>query len=96
MRSYASHGIEAVSSTALFVGFTASILFPGTHKYLAIESIDALSYPNADWPTLRCFAGLPTAATSPANSLSSTRFFGAFSPKAIHAMSQMRKCILKS
>lgn len=78
------------------MGFIASILFLGTHKYSAVASIDALSYPNADWPTLKCFAGLPTDATSPANSLSSTRFLGAFSPKAIHAMSQMRKCMFKS
>ena len=78
------------------MGFIASILFLGTHKYSAVASIDALSYPNSDWPTLKCFAGLPTAATSPANSLRSTQFLGAFSQKAIHAMSQMRKCMLKS
>ena len=78
------------------MGFIASILFSGTHKYSAVASIDALSYPNSDWPTLKCFVGLPTAATSPANSLRSTQFLGAFSQKAIHAMSQMRKCMLKS
>ncbi len=78
------------------MGFIASILFLGTHKYSAVASIDALSYPNADWPTFKCFAGLPTAATSPANSLPSTQFLGAFSLKAIHGMSQMGKCMLKS
>ena len=78
------------------MGFIASILFSGIHKYSAVASIDALSYPSADWPTLKCFAGLPTDANSPANSLPSTQFLGAFSPNAIHAMSQMRKCMLKS
>ena len=78
------------------MGFIASILFSGIHKYSAVASIDALSYPSADWPTLKCFAGLPTDANSPANSLRSTQFLGAFSQKAIHAMSQMRKCMLKS
>jgi len=73
------------------VDFIASILFSGTHKYSAVASIDALSYPSADWPTLKCFAGLPTAANSPTNSLPSTQFLGAFSLNAIHAMSQMRK-----